>query len=146
VLDSMLYETLKWPQIAPFCISSKKKFRPGGGGGQPGPMINKQVENCFLNHNSSIHFCCTDSLLMTHRGELVWVSLFGELEEGGQVSFYPGIQKFSWRPWRVVNIFKHVTHIYIYKYRTDLFAFSAIICIKSWQLTSWNYFTSLERK
>ena len=25
VLDSMLYETLKWPQIAPFCISSKKK-------------------------------------------------------------------------------------------------------------------------
>ena len=24
VLDSMLYETLKWPQIAPFCISSKK--------------------------------------------------------------------------------------------------------------------------
>ena len=25
VLDSMLYETLKWPQIAPFCVSSKKK-------------------------------------------------------------------------------------------------------------------------
>ena len=25
VLDSMLYETLKWPQIALFCISSKKK-------------------------------------------------------------------------------------------------------------------------
>jgi hypothetical protein len=24
VLDSMLCETLKWPQIAPFCISSKK--------------------------------------------------------------------------------------------------------------------------
>jgi hypothetical protein len=23
VLDSMLYETLKWPQLAPFCISSK---------------------------------------------------------------------------------------------------------------------------
>ena len=23
MLDSMLYETLKWPQIAPFCISSK---------------------------------------------------------------------------------------------------------------------------
>jgi hypothetical protein len=31
----------------------------------------KQVESCFLNHNSSIHFCCTDSsLLMTHRGGL----------------------------------------------------------------------------
>ena len=25
VLDSILYETLKWPQIAPFCISSKNK-------------------------------------------------------------------------------------------------------------------------
>jgi len=25
VLDSMLFETLKWSQIAPFCISSKKK-------------------------------------------------------------------------------------------------------------------------
>jgi hypothetical protein len=24
VLDSMLYETLEWPQIAPFCISSKQ--------------------------------------------------------------------------------------------------------------------------
>ena len=29
VLDSMLYETLKWSQIAPFCISSKNKFRRG---------------------------------------------------------------------------------------------------------------------
>jgi hypothetical protein len=28
VLDSMLYETLKCPQIAPFCISSKKNPRP----------------------------------------------------------------------------------------------------------------------
>ena len=27
VLDSMLYETLKWSQIAPFCISSKTKFQ-----------------------------------------------------------------------------------------------------------------------
>ena len=25
VFDSMLFETLKWPQIAPFCISSKQK-------------------------------------------------------------------------------------------------------------------------
>ena len=29
MLDSMLYETLKWPQIASFCISSKKKIRRG---------------------------------------------------------------------------------------------------------------------
>jgi hypothetical protein len=27
VFDSMLYETLKWPQITPFCISSKKNPR-----------------------------------------------------------------------------------------------------------------------
>jgi len=26
VLDSILYETLKWPQIVPFCISSKKNL------------------------------------------------------------------------------------------------------------------------
>ena len=49
--------------------------RPTERGSQPGwgPMAHefKQVESCFLNHNSSIHFCCTDSsLLMTHRGGL----------------------------------------------------------------------------
>jgi hypothetical protein len=27
-LNSILYETLKWPQIAPFCISSKKIIIP----------------------------------------------------------------------------------------------------------------------
>jgi hypothetical protein len=37
VLDSMLYETLKWPQIAPFCISSKKNPRP------PPPLKNYVV-------------------------------------------------------------------------------------------------------
>ncbi len=37
VLDSMLYETLKWPQIAPFCISSKKNPRP------PPPLKNYGV-------------------------------------------------------------------------------------------------------
>ena len=39
-------------------------------GDAPGPMTNKQVESCFLNHNSSNHFCCTDSFPMTHRGGL----------------------------------------------------------------------------
>ena len=61
-------------------------------------QTNKQVERSFLNHNSSIHFCCTDSLLMTHCGGLK--SLSGGLEEGGQVSFCPGAQKFSWQPCR----------------------------------------------
>ena len=57
-------------------------------GGAPGSMTNKQVESCFLNHNSSINFCCTDSLLMTHR----CVSLFGELEEGAKFPFALGFK------------------------------------------------------
>ena len=47
VLDSMLYETLKWPQIAPFCISSKKKFRPGGGS-DPDPLPFKSIACTLL--------------------------------------------------------------------------------------------------
>ena len=39
VLDSMLYETLKWPQIAPFCISSKKK---------PDPLPLSRIMACTL--------------------------------------------------------------------------------------------------
>jgi len=39
-------------------------------GRRPGIREFKRVESCFINHNSSIHFCCTDSLLMTHRGGL----------------------------------------------------------------------------
>ena len=46
-------------------------------------QTNEQVESCFLNHNSSIHFCCTDSLFMTHRGGFSLSIIFGELEEGG---------------------------------------------------------------
>jgi hypothetical protein len=33
----MLYETLKWPQITPFCISSKKTNQ-GWGGADPDPL------------------------------------------------------------------------------------------------------------
>ena len=71
----------------------RRIYRPTekGGGGQPGRRPGahefKQVESYCLNHNSSIHFCCTDSLLMTHRGGLSCVSLFGELEEGGKFAF-----------------------------------------------------------
>jgi hypothetical protein len=32
---NMLYETLKWPQIAAFCISSKNKFMGGRRGRDP---------------------------------------------------------------------------------------------------------------
>jgi hypothetical protein len=50
-----------------------------GGGG----MTNIQVESCFLNHNSSIHFCCTDSLLMTHSGELSLSIIIWRIGGGG---------------------------------------------------------------
>ena len=34
-------------------------------------LTEKKIESCFLSHNSSIRFYCTDSsLLMTHRGGL----------------------------------------------------------------------------
>ena len=39
VLDSMLYETLKWPPIAPFCISSKKI---------PDPLPLSKIMGCTL--------------------------------------------------------------------------------------------------
>jgi hypothetical protein len=75
---------------------------------------NKQVERCFLNHNSSIHFSGTDSLLMTHRGGLSLSIIIGELEEGGQVSFCPGAQAFSWRPCnQIITIYSRI-YIYIF--------------------------------
>jgi len=59
-------------------------------GGAPGPMslggTNKQVESCFLNHNSSIHFCCTDALFMTHRGGLSLSIIIWRMR-GGEPSF-----------------------------------------------------------
>ena len=57
-------------------------------------QTNKQVESCSLNHNSSSHFCCTDSFLMTHRGGLSLSFIIWRIG----VSFFPGAQKFSWRP------------------------------------------------
>ena len=35
LLDSMIYETLKWPQIVPFCISLEKKIQVGA---DPDPL------------------------------------------------------------------------------------------------------------
>jgi len=61
-------------------------------------QTNKQVEICFLNHNSSIDFFGTDSLLMTHRGGLSLSIIIWRIGGMGQVSFCPGAQKFSWRP------------------------------------------------
>ena len=53
-----------------------------------GPETNKQVESCFLNHNSSIHFCCTDTFLMTHRGGLSLNIIIWRIGGGGP-SFFP---------------------------------------------------------
>ena len=63
--------------------------RPTERGSQPGwgPIAHefKQVESCFLNHNSSIHFCCTDSsLLMTHRGGLSLSIIIWRIGGGGE--------------------------------------------------------------
>ena len=67
------------------------------GGAPRGPW----VESCFLNHNSSIHFCCTDSsLFMSHRGGLSFSIIIWRIGGGwpSQASFIRGAQKFFWRP------------------------------------------------
>jgi hypothetical protein len=46
-------------------------------------MTNKQVESGFLNHDSLIHFYCTDLLLMTHRGGLSLSIIIWKFGEGG---------------------------------------------------------------
>jgi hypothetical protein len=48
-----------------------------------------QVESCFLNHNSSIHFCCADSLLMTHRGGLSLSIIIWRIGGGGPSCVLP---------------------------------------------------------
>jgi hypothetical protein len=46
----MLYETLKWPQIAPFCISSKEQSVGGGADTDPLPFKIK-TKSINLNKN-----------------------------------------------------------------------------------------------
>jgi len=76
-------------------------------GGAPRPMSlggpNEQVESCFLNHNSSIHFCCTDSLLMTHRGGLSLSIIIWRIGRGGPSFLLP------WGP----NILLAALHILV---------------------------------
>jgi len=54
---------------------------PMRGGGSAGAA----PRGPWVYHNSSIHFCCTDSLLMTHRGGLS-LSIIIWSRGGGQVS------------------------------------------------------------
>ena len=52
-------------------------------------QTNKQVESFFLNHNSSIHFCCTDSFLMTHCGGLSLSIIIWRIGGGGPSFLFP---------------------------------------------------------
>ena len=50
----------------------------------------KQVESCFINRNTTIHFCCTDSsLLMTHRGGLSLSIIIWKIGGGGPSFLLP---------------------------------------------------------
>ena len=53
-------------------------------------QTNNQVESCFLNHNSSINFCCTDTFLMTHRGGLSLNIIIWRIGGGGPSFFSLG--------------------------------------------------------
>ena len=73
VLDSMLYETLKWPQIAPFCISSKNYPRP------PPPLKNYGVHTikpllrpCWLTVNQRNPQCHNIAELVSANVEEWW--------------------------------------------------------------------------
>jgi hypothetical protein len=70
--------TASWDIIIP---------RPTERGGQPGGRLGahefRGPTSCFLNHNSSIHFCCTDSLLMTHRGGISLSIIIWRIGGGG---------------------------------------------------------------
>ena len=61
-------------------------------------QTNKQVENCFLNHNSSIHFCCTDSLLMTHYDGLSLSIIIWRIGGGDKFPFALGPNNFLGGP------------------------------------------------
>ena len=74
-------------------------------------QTNRQVESCFLNHNSSIQFCCTDSLLMTHRGGISLSIINWRIGGGGQVSFCPGAPQFSWQPCVCVCVMSCLVYI-----------------------------------
>ena len=85
---------------APMHVTKPTEERGGSAGAHElllRDQTNKQVESCFLNHNSSIHFCCTDSLLMIHRGVHSLSIIIWRIGGGGQVSFCLGAQLFSCR-------------------------------------------------
>ena len=70
-------------------------------------MTNKQVQSYFLNQRSSNHFCCTDSLLMTHRGGLSLSIIIWRIGGGGPSFLLP------WGP----NIILAALYIYSKGYK-----------------------------
>jgi hypothetical protein len=64
-------------------------------------------ENTFA---SIVHFCCTDSLLMTHRGGLILSIIICRIGGGGPSFHLPW--EFSWRPW--VDELYHISIFYCY--------------------------------
>jgi hypothetical protein len=66
-----------------FVFAARPTERGVQPGRRPGVHEFKHVESCFLDHNSSIHFCCTDSLLMTPRGGLSLSIIIWRIGGGG---------------------------------------------------------------
>jgi hypothetical protein len=87
-------------------ISYTCPLRRGSRGGAPRPITNKQVESCFLNHNLSIHLCCTDSLLMTHRGGLSLSIIIWRIGGEGPSSLLP------WGPKILLCLEKLINNIF----------------------------------
>jgi hypothetical protein len=106
-----------WFAISPREQAHWEGWGGGGGGGvswggTPGPMTNKQVESCFLNHNSSIHFLYWFLAYDTLVVDLVWVSLCGELEEGAKFPFALGPKNYLGGPAREYHEPSHSGHNY----------------------------------
>jgi hypothetical protein len=70
-----------------------------------------EIDPCFLNHNSSIHSCCTDSLLMTHRGGLSLSIIMWRIERGGPSFLLP------WGPKIRTRFSLSLQHLYLKRHR-----------------------------
>jgi hypothetical protein len=68
-------------------LTNRPTERESQTGRRPGAHEFRGNFSCFLNHNSSIHFCCNDSLLMTHRGGLSLSIIIWRIGGGGGAIF-----------------------------------------------------------
>jgi hypothetical protein len=58
------------------------------------------------------HFCCTDSLFMTHRGELSLSIIIWRIGGGDQVSLCPGAQKTKNYSQIILSTTKYKTYLH----------------------------------